>query len=224
MMRRRIPTCVALAVLGAVPACRKETLTSPTLSATCSAQPPSGPAPLAVTFVLGVSGAEGPFTVSVSYGDGASATSADTPHTYTAAGTFTASFTVTTATQSALCSTAVTVQPAPSPSPSPDLPPKAVFKTNPTAVGGTITGKAPLDVFFNMCPSSDPDGDQLFFLMDFDGDGRVDFAGTTGAHCRADHVYAAGTWMPTVCLHDIDKDGKQLHDDQCRTYTVVVSP
>ncbi|HUL77707.1 MAG TPA: PKD domain-containing protein [Vicinamibacteria bacterium] len=225
MVRRPVLAWVACALVAA-PACRKETVTNPALSATCSAQPPTGAAPLVVTFLLGVSGAEGPFSVSVSYGDGVSGTDPDVPHTYATAGSFTASFAVTTATQSARCSTAVTVQPGPSPSPSPssNQPPKAVFKTNPTAVGGTITGKAPLSVALNMCPSSDPEGDRLFFLMDFDGDGRVDFAGTTGAHCRTDHVYAAGTWEPTICLHDIDADGKPLHADQCRTYEVVVSP
>jgi len=227
MDRRSVLACVGVALLAAGPGCQEEqTVTAPALAATCEARPISGPAPLVVSFLLGVSGAEGPFSVSVSYGDGASGTNPDAPHTYAAAGTFTAAFTVTTATQSARCSAAVTVQPGPSPSPSPgaNQPPKAVFKSTPDAVGGTISGTAPLSVRFNMCASSDPEGDRLFFLMDFDGDGRFDLAGTTGAHCRSDHVYAAGTWRPRNCLRDVDTAGEALHDDQCHTYTVVASP
>jgi hypothetical protein len=228
MTRRPIGACVVVAFLAvAGPACQKdETVTAPALGATCEARPASGPAPLLVSFPLSVSGAEGPFSVSVSYGDGATGTNPDAPHTYTASGAFTASFTVTTATQSARCSTTVTVQPGtpPSPPPSSNRPPTAVFKSTPDAVGSTISGTAPLSVRFNMCASSDPEGDPLYFLMDFDGDGRIDWGGLTGAHCRADHLYAAGTWRAGNCLHDIDADRKARHGDQCKTYTVVVTP
>jgi PKD repeat protein len=175
-----------------------------------------------VSFLLGVSGAEGPFTVAVTYGDGSSGTNPDAPHTYAQAGAFTAAFTVATATQSARCSTAVSVQAGPSPRS--NQPPQAVFKTTPDAVAGTIRGTAPLDVRFNMCASSDPEGDRLLFLMDFDGDGQFDHAGTTGAHCRTDHSYAAGTWTARNCLRDVDSGGQARHDDECRTYTVVATP
>ena len=157
--------------------------------------------------------------------DGASSTNPDAPHTYATAGTFTAAFTVTTATQSARCSTAITVQPGPSPpSPGPNQPPNAVFKSTPDAVRGTISGTAPFSVRFNMCLTSDPDGDKVYFTMDFDGDGKTDQGGTTGGNCRRDHVYAAGTWTAHNCLRDIDANGKALHEDQCKTYTVVVTP
>jgi len=226
-MTRRLPmACVlagGLAVVGA--GCpEEETVTAPALSATCEARPSSGPAPLAVSFLVGVSGAEGPFSVAVSYGDGASGTNPDAPHTYATAGSFTAAFTVTTATQSARCSTAVAVEPGTSPSPSTNQPPKAVFKSTPDAAGGTIRGTASLSVRFNMCASTDPDGDRLYFLMDFDDDGGFDSGGTTGAHCRRDWTYAAGTWKARNCLRDIDANGKALHEDQCKTYSVVVTP
>ncbi|HSD67678.1 MAG TPA: PKD domain-containing protein [Vicinamibacteria bacterium] len=223
----RVASVVALILAAAGPACRdEENVTAPALSATCSAQPSTGTAPLPVAFLLGVSGAEGPFRVEVSYGDGSTGSSADVPHTYGTAGVFTAAFTVTTATQSARCTTAVTVMPentGPAP-PTGNQAPKAVFKSTPDARRGTITGTAPATVRFNMCLSADPDGDKIYFTMDFDGDGDTDQGGTTGGNCRRDHVYAAGTWTAHTCLRDIDVNGKALHDEQCETYSVVVTP
>jgi hypothetical protein len=75
-----------------------------------------------------------------------------------------------------------------------------------------------------MCLSSDPDGDKVYFMMDYDGNGKIDLAGTTGGNCRGEYVYAAGTWTAHNCLRDIDADGKALHDDQCKTYSVVATP
>lgn len=104
-------------------------------------------------------------------------------------------------------------------------PPVPVYKTTPSASGSTIGGRAPLAVTFNLCASSDPEGDPLYFLMDFDGDGRFDSSGTSGAACRHDYTYAAaGSWTPRVCLHDLGPDRMALHNDQCRTYTVSVTP
>lgn len=221
----RVASVVALTLAAVGPACQdEESVTAPTLSATCSAQPSSGPAPLAVSFLVGVSGAEGSFSVAVSYGDGATGTDPDAPHTYSTAGDFIAAFLVTTTAQSARCSTAVSVQPGTSPLPGTNQAPTAVFKSTPDARGGTISGTAPLEVRFNMCPSSDPDGDKIYFSMDFNGDGDIDQAGTTGGNCRRDHVYAAGTWTAYNCLRDIDVKGKALHDDQCKSYSVVATP
>jgi hypothetical protein len=228
MPRSLILACVAVAFVAvAGPGCQEgDTVTAPALSATCEARPSSGPVPLTVAFLLSVSGAEGPFSVAVNYGDGTTGSNPDAPHTYTAGGAFTAAFSVTTATQSARCSTTVTVQPGtqPSPPPSSNMAPTAVFKSTPDAVGSTITGTAPLNVRFNMCASSDPEGDRLYFFHDFDGDGKIDWAGTTGAHCRADHVYGAGTSKARNCLHDTDPTGEALHNDQCKFYSVVVTP
>ena len=76
-----------------------------------------------------------------------------------------------------------------------------------------------------MCLSVDPEGDKIYFTMDFDGNGKIDQGGTTGGNCRREHDYAvAGTWTAYNCLRDIDKNGKALHEDQCKSYTVVVAP
>jgi hypothetical protein len=216
----------AAGVLAAVlvPACHKNNVTAPTLTATCSAQPASGNAPLAVLFALAVAGAEGSFNVAVSYGDGASGTSPDQPHVYTTAGAFTAAFTVTTATQSARCSAVVTVAAAPLPTPLPNEPPVPVYKSVPAASGTSLGGTAPFSVRWNMCASSDPDHDILWFRFDFDGDGHFDQEGTTGANCRTDHVYNAGTFRTKLCVHDVSSSYEQLHADQCRVYTVTVTP
>jgi hypothetical protein len=221
----RVASVLVVVLVAAGPACKhEETVTAPSLSATCSAQPASGSAPLAVSFLVGVSGAQGTFGVAVSYGDGSTGADPNAPHTYTSAGDFIASFVVTTATQSASCAAAVTVGPGTGPSPGANQPPKPVFKTIPRANHGTITGTAPLSVRFNMCMSSDPDGDTLYFTMDFNGDGDVDQGGTTGGNCRRDHVYTAGTWTAYNCVRDLDAHGKALHEDQCATYSVVATP
>jgi hypothetical protein len=231
-MGRRSPavalvlTGVACVLVAALPGCHKDTVTTPTLTAGCSAQPSSGGAPLAVSFTLTVAGAAGPFDVAVSYGDGQSGTNPDQAHTYAGVGTYTAAFTVTTATQSARCSALVTVGPPVSPSPSPSLnqPPVPVYKSTPAASGTSLSGRAPLSVRWNMCASSDPDLDRLWFRYDFDGDGRFDQEGTTGANCRTDHVYTAGTWSSKLCLYDIGPGNERLHTDQCRIYTLTVAP
>ncbi len=221
----RVASVLALMLMAGGPSCKhEETVTAPSLSATCSAQPASGPAPLAVSFLVGVSGAQGTFTFAVTYGDGSTGTDPNAPHTYATAGNYIASFVVTTPTQSASCATAVAVGPGTGPTPGTNQPPTPVFKTNPLANHGTITGTAPLSVRFNMCPTSDAEGDTLYFTMDFNGDGQVDQGGTTGANCRRDHVYTAGTWTARICVRDIDASRKALHEDQCRTYTVVAKP
>jgi len=215
-----LASCLALML----PACQEDQVpTAPALTVTCEARPPSGAAPLAVSFLLNVAGAEGSLTFAISYGDGASGTNPDAPHTYVAAGSYSPSFNVSTRTQSARCSTTVSVGPGATPR-SGNQPPDAVFGTTPAAVGGMIVGKAPLSVRFDMCPTSDPEDDELYFLMDFDGDGRFDFKGITGFHCRADHIYALGTWKAVICLYDRDKDRNPLHDDICRSYTVEATP
>jgi PKD repeat protein len=224
MTRRAVGAWLgAVAAVVAGPACqKKETIVTPALSATCEARPSSGEAPLSVSFALNVAGAEGPFTVSISYGDGASGTNADLPHTYASAGSYTASFDLATATQSARCSTAVTVTTAAPPAA--NRPPSAVFHSNPDAVKGQITGKAPLDVLFNMCQSTDPDHDVMFFRMDFDGDGNWEVHGTTGGSCRRDNTYAQGTYTAVNCVTDLGPDAQPLHAYQCRSYTVVATP
>ncbi len=224
-MRRLDVALVAVLGLLALSACQKEEPTIPALSATCSAQPALGAPPLLVRFLLSVAGAEGDYAVEISYGDGASGSDPDAPHTYATAGAYTASFVVTTATQSARCAAAVTVSgPTPSPSPVGNQPPHPVFKTTPAARNDTVSGTAPFSMNLNLCLTSDPENDWLFFSMDYEGDGVWDSRGPFGGNCRRDHVYAAGTYKPTLCVHDIDHDRRPLHEDQCHTFTVIVSP
>jgi PKD repeat protein len=227
-MNRRIGLVIASAALlvASGPGCDEgNTLVAPTLSAECTATPAAGTAPLTVAFNLNVSGAQGAFAVSITYGDGASGTTPDQPHTYGSPGTYTAAFTVKTTLQSALCSTTVVANASPPPTPPPLTPPPvAVFKSTPDAVGGKISGTAPFTVRFNMCASTDSTGNRLWFRMDFTGDGNWDVNGTTGANCRHDYTYAAGTYTARNCVTDMDADGQFLHPFQCRTYTVVAAP
>ena len=77
-MNGRIGLVVAGAalLLASGPGCNEgDTLVAPTLAAECTATPSTGRAPLTVAFNLNVSGAQGNFTVAVSYGDGSSGTS-----------------------------------------------------------------------------------------------------------------------------------------------------
>ena len=226
-MNGRIGLVIASAalLLASGPGCNEgDTLVAPTLAAECTSTPATGTAPLTVAFNLNVSGAQGNFTVAVSYGDGASGTSPDQPHTYAAPGTYTASFTVKTTLQSALCSTTVIANATPTPTPpAANQEPHAVFKSTPLASGGRIFGTAPLTVTFNMCASTDPDKNLLWFRMDFTNDGHWDVNGTTGANCRYDHTYAAGTSTATNCVTDMDAAGDFLHPFQCYGFTVVVS-
>ncbi len=219
-MSRRIGFVIAATLLAAAgPGCNEgDTVVAPTLAAECTATPATGPAPLTVAFNLNVSGAQGSFTVAVTYGDGASGTSPDQLHTYASPGTYTASFNVRTSAQSALCSTTVVAGAAP-PAPS-NQPPLAVFKSTPDAAGGTISGTAPLTVTFNMCASTDPERDLLWFRMDFTNDRHWDVDGTTGASCRYSYTYAAGTYTVTNCVTDIDPAGDFRHPFECHGYTV----
>jgi PKD repeat protein len=219
---------VALAALSAMAAgCGKgDTVVAPRLEATCAASPAAGSAPLLVSFTLSVAGAEGPFQVAVSYGDGATGTDPDRPHTFVAVGAYTAAFTVSTATQSARCAVAIDVAaPVIVPVPIVNTPPVAVFQTTPAAGSGDqIAGRAPLSVRFNMCGSSDVDRDVLRWTMDFQGDGSIDVDGTTGAACRRDFVYATGTYRPRICVTDLGPDRQPLHPFQCKAYTVTATP
>jgi hypothetical protein len=225
-MSRSLAVVLPCAALLLLPGCKKEeNVVAPTLVATCEARPGSGNAPLPVSFLVGVSGAEGSFSIAIAYGDGTSGTNPDVAHTYATAGTYTASFTVTTSTQSARCSAVVTVSGGVTPTPGANQPPSPIFKSTPDAsASGKISGAAPFSVRWNMCATSDPDGDILWFQYDFDGDGKFDREGTTGAYCRTDTTYTAGTWNTKLCVHDVTASYEQLHANQCRVYTVTVTP
>jgi PKD repeat protein len=86
-----------------------------------------------------------------------------------------------------------TPAPAPSPSPSPSAapnqPPRLDASVNPDQ------GSAPLEVRFNLCRSTDPDGDTLSFDIEF-GDG-----GRTG-RCQETHTYAEGVYTASLAVRD----------------------
>ncbi|PYQ21309.1 MAG: hypothetical protein DMF79_08475 [Acidobacteria bacterium] len=219
----RIAAGAALAAL--LGGCRSDTLVAPKLEATCAANPAQGIAPLRVSFNLSVAGADGAFTVEVSYGDGTAGADPDRPHTFVAAGAYTVAFTVSTARQSARCSTTVSVSPLPIvPVSIGNTPPQAVFDTIPRAgPGDQIAGAAPLAIRFNMCGSSDVDHDVLRWTMDFQGDGTNEVDGTTGGACRRDFTYAAGTYRPRICVTDLGPEREPAHPFQCKTFTVTAS-
>jgi PKD repeat protein len=221
MSRAFLAAAAAVSAFVLLSSCDKEKPTAPSLQATCSALPGTGNAPLPVAFALTVAGAQGPFSVDISYGDGSAGSDPDAPHTYAAAGSYVASFTVRTATQSARCAATVAVAAAPVIA---NQAPVPVYKTVPEALGRSLSGRAPYSIRFNECPTSDPESDRLWFSMDFDGDGHFDSSGLTGAACRQEHTYTAGTYFARICVHDVGPDDAPLHPDQCTTYTVVVTP
>ena len=234
-MARRLRLALGLGgcLVAAGAGCKEgATVTTPTLSAQCSASPTTGSAPLTVAFTLNVTGAQGGFSVAVEYGDGSTGNDPARSHVYTAPGVYSASFGVSSAAQSARCSVPISVMAAPAtPPPAANLPPVPVYKTVPPATGTTVSGIAPLTVDFNVCASVDPDGDRLYFRMDLDGDGAFELHGATGVDCRHEVVYAAGTRNARICVTDVEcptwpacEGLPLLHPFLCRTYTVVANP
>ncbi|MGC8723417.1 MAG: PKD domain-containing protein [Acidobacteriota bacterium] len=67
----------------------------PTLTATASATPTSGQAPLAVSFTGSASGGTAPYTYAWSFGDSITGSGAATTHTYSSAGVYPVTLTVT---------------------------------------------------------------------------------------------------------------------------------
>lgn len=182
---------------------------------------------MTVSFSLNAAGAEGAISVRINYGDGASGTEVSAPHTYANPGSYSASFNVSTPAQSALCSAAVRVDApaAPSPLPTPaaaNRAPTAVFNTNPDPDSSDVFRGAPtLTITFNMCRSSDPEGDPLNFRMDLDGNGVFEVDGPTGADCRRSYSYDRfGIYVPRVCVTDLLPSRSPAHPYQCRNYVV----
>jgi hypothetical protein len=229
--------CLSLAalVLGFA-ACDDEAPTAPSLSVTCSANPGSGTAPLPVGFLLNVSGAQGAISVRINYGDGSSGTDPAATHVYANPGAYTASFDVQTPTQSALCTATVQVaaRPTPSPTPTPptsttNRPPDVQFRTTPAPTAGlTFDAVTSVTIAFNMCNSADPDGDDINFRMDFDGDGKFEVDGPTGADCRRSFTYeqtgpvSPTLYTPVMCATDLLPSLSPAHPYQCRSYVVKV--
>jgi hypothetical protein len=92
----------------------------------------------------------------------------------------------------------------------PNQPPNAVCNVSPTS------GESPLRVRFDMCGSSDPDGDTLSYSVVF-GDG----GSYAGASCNVSHRYTAPEetmrfFTPVVCV----TDGHPGHE-ACQTCSVI---
>lgn len=118
----------------------------------------------------------------------------------------------------------------------------AIFKSSPEpGPDGVIRGTSPFTVSFNMCGSSDPEGDELFFTYDWNGDGRDDESGTSGSYCRRDHTFqnvetpaavSANASSATdirfdvrYCVVDRDRNtGAELHPRNCKSVVVEVKP
>ncbi len=95
----------------------------------------------------------------------------------------------------------------PDPPEEPNQPPKAVFRVSPRS------GEAPLDVTFDLCGSTDPDGDPLEYSILFG-----DLQGYQGSACRVTHRYTVSiTFLALVCVGD----GHWGHS-VCRIFTIQV--
>jgi PKD repeat protein len=200
---------VCLLGVALAPSCGSNDTTSPSSSIvlTCSANPTSGTAPLAVSFQTVIRGGQPPFAVTIQFGDGTAGTDGTGTHIYARAGAFVVNETATSGGQSGSCSETITVA-APPPGGIPETPPHSVFKVNPNPP----QGPGPLTVTFNMCASQDRDGDPLLFTYQF-GDGTQ----VSGPNCRAAHTYTTRgkTFPASVCMND-------GHHLVCKNYEVKV--
>jgi PKD repeat protein len=160
---------------------------SPTASFT--ATPASGAAPLVVAFNAAASSdSDGSITrYAWNFGDGGttSSTGSTASRTYGSAGTYTVTLTVTD-NRGATASTTRTVQVD-----APNQPPIAAFEFAPTG------GAAPLTIVFDGSPSTDPEGPIATYTWNF-GDGTGTSTGSTLSHTFA----TAGTFIVQLTVAD----------------------
>jgi PKD repeat protein len=109
------------------------------LSASISAGPQAGDAPLAVAFSGTAVGGVAPYSFVWTFGDGSGATSANPSHTYTAAGTYSVGLTVSDAAAQSATASAITITVSPS------------LRVGDSA--SVTTGIAPLAVSFTSTPT-----------------------------------------------------------------------
>ncbi|MBI5543955.1 MAG: PKD domain-containing protein, partial [Deltaproteobacteria bacterium] len=172
-----------------------------------TAEPTSGPAPLAVQFdSAGSSDLDGDaLTYSWSFGDGSEPATAERPaHTYPNAGSYTATLTVTDdgdppASSSAMVSIQVNGNRPP------DLS---------SASANPLTGQPPLLVHFDATGVTDPEGDEVTVTWDF-GDGS-----TISVARAVDHTYSQ-TGSYTAALRAQD-DGLPAAGPSTTTFTIEV--
>ncbi len=132
------------------------------------------------------------------FGDSSTASTANTTHSYAAAGTYNVSVTVSDGKASVVSSVSLVVN-IPQ-----NNPPVALFTATPT------TGVAPLSVNFDASASSDSDGTIAAYAWQF-GDGA------TAAGKTALHVYASGTFSVTLTVTD------NLGSKTSTTKSIIVS-
>ncbi len=157
------------------------------LTASFTATPTNGAAPLVVSF--DASGSSGALRYDWDFGDGAEGEGAKVSHTYDVTGEYTATLSVTGAEGQTARETAK-IAANPAPQPPANGAPTAAFTATPE------TGSAPLEVLFDASRSSDPDGDGLSYAWDF-GDGG------TGGGVTVRHVYeAANSYTVTLVVDD----------------------
>ena len=175
---RGMASLLRIAFLVALTACSQTPATPQNQppTASFSASPLTGPAPLSVTFDASSSTDPDGTLVAFAwqFGDGATASGASAAHTYGDPGVYTARLTVTDdrgAAASAQRTITVTTVDG-------NVPPSASFSASPRE------GTAPLTVTFDASASSDPDGTISAYDWDF-GDG------STGSGSFTSHTYTA---------------------------------
>jgi PKD repeat protein len=160
------------------------------LSATASASPTTGNAPLSVAFTGTAQGGTAPYTYSWNFGDGTTSTSQNPTHTYSAAGTYTATLTVTDSespAKTATSSVTVTVS--------------AVGNPLTASAGATPTsGQIPVNVTFSGTATG---GTPPYSYSWNFGDG------TTSTAQNPTHTYStAGTYTATLTVTDSSSPAK----------------
>jgi len=195
-------------VVRAAEECKKEAPAAPFVNNAAVAVFPSLPAGFAAGGGIGAGAIIGVAAAGAAAAGTAVAVSGggNTPTTVGSAGT------TTTTTPVASSATTTTTMP---PTKAANHPPFAVLHTNPDPPQGL----SPLSVTFDLCKSTDPDGDPLSFFFNF-GDG----AKASGA-CVQDHTYTASALRELLALDSgfdaeacvVDPSGAS----QCRTRHVV---
>jgi PKD repeat protein len=163
--------------------------------ATASGTPPTGEAPLSVSFNGSGTDSDGSIAAYAwDFGDGATSSAQNPSYTYSSDGTYTATLTVTDDcgdTGNATVSINVYTLPPLIPSPAPNQPPVA------TASGTPLTGESPLSVSFTGS-GTDSDGSIAAYAWDF-GDGA-----TSNAQDLSHTYNSAGTYTATLTVTDDD--------------------
>ena len=169
------------------------------MAITASATPAIGTAPLLVTFsAAATGGAGGPYTYSWAFGDGASAATAATTHTYATGGNYLATLTATDSAGNTASYTA---------------------GISPLSVGlsaSPASGNFPLSVPFTATPAGGS-GTYATYAWTF-GDGAT---GSTAGGTESHTYTAPGTYRATVTLTD---SNSTVATSNTQTITVTIPP